>query len=274
MPGSGSAPLDNSLDNTRKASALRWLTTGMAAYVGWLAANLLLAVLFPVLALVRTMGGATGAAWVRRLCVWFLRTFFLGYFRWIGMYRVGEIPGAEELERLGPCVFVANHRSWLDGLLLLALFPNVRIPVNVGYTKVPLVGRIMKWLGSVPLDRRSRESVVKGVAELGQLLRDGYPVAVFPEGTRSPFGKLRLFTDFFFRVAIEAGVPVIPVLIHLDTPFLGPEENYLTRRRGVLTIRLLERVEPERGERGVDLSRRVRKKMAMELDKLDGKTGD
>jgi 1-acyl-sn-glycerol-3-phosphate acyltransferase len=190
----------------------------------------------------------------------------------IGIYKVGEIPSPDALDSKSAHLFVANHRSWIDGLLLLALIPNVRIPVNVGYLKAPLVGRIMIWLGCIPLDRKSAETTLRGVEEIRESVRSGTAVAVFPEGTRSPKGRLGQFSGFFFRVACEENTSIQPIVLHTDYPFLGPgAENFLTARRAILTIRLLDPIAPKKGERGPELSRRVHKAMApvlLELDRL------
>ncbi len=133
----------------------------------------------------------------------------------------------------------------------------------------------MRWLGVVPLDRNSRKSLIEGAAEVRRLLENGERIAVFPEGTRSPMGRLRRFSDVFFRIAIDADVPVVPVMIHLSRPFLGPgSENFLTARGAVLRIRMLDPIEPEPGERGADLGRRAHKKMAPVLADLDAPEAD
>ncbi len=253
----------------------RWLTVGAVAYLGWLISNLVLLVLLPFLIIVDMVGGRAGHRVPGRVGAWFLKFFFLGYFRLIGMYRVGELPDSKRLEALGPCMFVANHRSWIDALLLIALMPDVRVPVNIEYTRVPLAGRMMRWLGVVPLDRNSRKSLSEGAAEVRRLLENGEQVAVFPEGTRSPMGHLRRFSDVFFRIAIDADVPVVPVMIHLSRPFLGPgSENFLTARGAVLRIRMLDPIVPETGERGADLGRRAHKKMSPVLADLDAPEAD
>ncbi len=248
----------------------RWLTVGVAVYLGWLAANLFLAVLIPVFFSIEIIGGRAGQRLIHRLCALFLRFFFLGYFSLVKVYHIKELPDAKRLSTLGPCILAANHRSWIDALILTALIPKVRIPVNVEYTRIPLAGRVMRWLGCVPLDRKSRESISAGAAEVRQILNVKTPVAVFPEGTRSSAGHLRPFSSLFFRIAIEENVPVIPILIHTDLPFLGPGyENYLTARCAVLRIRMLDQVMPDNGERGADLGYRIRKQMLSSLAQLD-----
>jgi 1-acyl-sn-glycerol-3-phosphate acyltransferase len=174
------------------------------------------------------------------------------------------------LRQMGPCLVVANHTSWLDGLILFSLIPDVRILVAARYQNVPLVRHPMRWLESIVVDRRSRESVMRSVQEMSSALQRATPVAVFPEGTRGTPGHLRPFGDISFRVALDVGAVVQPVLLHLDEPFLGPgAENFLTARKATLKIRVLERVSPVPGEGGKDLAFRVRAAMKKALGDLE-----
>jgi len=128
----------------------------------------------------------------------------------------------------------------------------------------------MRWLESIAVDRQSRDSVLDSVREMGLALTKATPVAVFPEGTRGSPGHLKPFGDLSFRIAIDAGAAVQPVLLHLDEPFLGPgAENFLTARKATLKIRVLERVSPVPGERGRDLAFRVRAAMKKALEALE-----
>jgi 1-acyl-sn-glycerol-3-phosphate acyltransferase len=254
----------------QRPGALRWSTVGAACYLGWGFANLTLALFFPVLLLIEFLGGRAGLRFLRALSVWFLNVFFLKFFSLVGVYSIGELPSSERLCADGKRLFVSNHRSWLDALLLIALIPDVRIPISTAYMKVPLIGRVMRWLGCIPLDRGSRESIAKGVEEMRNSMRSGVPIAAFPEGTRSAVGRLKPFLDLFFKIAIEEDSHIAPMVVHLSSPFLGPgKENFLTARGTVLRIRVLEEIKVEKGEKGVDVGRRAHKRIASELADLD-----
>ncbi len=136
------------MNDPSKPSVLRWITVGVACYSGWLLANLLLALIFPLLILIELLGGRPGRRFLRGLSVGFLRVFFLGYLPLTRIYHVERVPSMDEMKSTGPCLLVANHRSWLDALILIAVVPGVRVLVNTGYSKVPLVGRGMRWVSS------------------------------------------------------------------------------------------------------------------------------
>ncbi len=254
----------------QKAGLVRWLTVGAVCYGSWIIVLLVLVCLYPGIMLVGFAGRKPGRAAVRRFLTGFLRLYFLGFFSFIGVLKVGERPNPDAFASRGNHLFAVNHRSWLDGLLLLALIPNVSVPVNASYTRAPLLGPLMIWLGCIPLDRKSPETTLEGIRGVQKSVKEKRAVAVFPEGRRSEPGRLKPFSSFFFRIACEEGTPVSPLILHLDHPFLGPgAENFLTAGRANLTIRLLDPIAPQKGERGSELGRRVHKKMAVELRKLD-----
>jgi 1-acyl-sn-glycerol-3-phosphate acyltransferase len=249
---------------------LRWCTVGAASYAGWAIANLLLLVALPFLAAAAALDRGSGYASVRRFGAAFLRCFFLGWLSLVRLHRFAELPARAAVER-GRCVFAANHRSWMDPLLALALFPGVRVPVNAAYTRVPLMAPIMRWMGCVTLDRRSPERLAAGLAACRSALAAGEPLFVFPEGRRTAGPGLAAFGDAFFRLALEDGAPIVPVVLHSDVPFLAPGGgSLLTRRRAVWTIRVLDAVPRDARDGAADLGRLARKALARELERLDG----
>lgn len=245
-----------------RSAVLRWLLVGIPCYGSWLLANVGLLVLYPLLLPIEYLGGGGGRRILRRFCVLFFRLFFLHHLPFLGMYRVERSDDIQKLRDTGACVVVANHTSWLDALILFALVPGIRPLVSVRYGRIPVASRAMGWLGCIFVDRRSRESAIAAAEEMGRALAEGAPVAVFPEGRRGSIGALRPFQEAFFRIAVEARVPVLPVLLMLTRPFLGPgAENFLTEKGAVLKIRVLGEILPESGEKAGDLAFRTRRAM-------------
>jgi 1-acyl-sn-glycerol-3-phosphate acyltransferase len=124
------------------------------------------------------------------------------------------IEGAERL-RLRPAVFVFNHQSGVDPILLCALLRG-------GFTGVakrevrrhPVLGPAFAFAGTVFVDRDDREQAVGALAEAVATLRSGLAVAIAPEGTRSQGAALGPFKKGGFRLAMAAGVPIVPIAIH------------------------------------------------------------
>ncbi len=110
-------------------------------------------------------------------------------------------------------VVISNHESTADPFLLSFLPWDMRWVAKEEIFKLPLLGWLMHLGGDIPLKRGQRASVEAMMAECLRTLRGGMPIMMFPEGTRSPDGKLLPFKDGAFRLAIEAGVPILPVAI-------------------------------------------------------------
>ncbi|WP_373047806.1 lysophospholipid acyltransferase family protein [Vulgatibacter sp.] len=110
-------------------------------------------------------------------------------------------------------VVVANHESTADPFLLSWLPWDMRWVAKVELFRLPLIGLLMRAGGDIPLRRGSRESAEEMLEACRRTLAAGVPVMLFPEGTRSPDGNLLPFKDGAFRLALEAGVPILPVAL-------------------------------------------------------------
>jgi 1-acyl-sn-glycerol-3-phosphate acyltransferase len=123
------------------------------------------------------------------------------------------VRGAEHVPD-GPAVFVANHTSYLDPVVLAAaLPPDARYIAKRELLSVPLVGRVLRHGGHIAVDRSRADLGVAAFAEAAALLAAGTPVVLFPEATFTRPAGLRPFRLGAFRLAVDAGVPVIPVAL-------------------------------------------------------------
>jgi 1-acyl-sn-glycerol-3-phosphate acyltransferase len=78
--------------------------------------------------------------------------------------------------------------------------------------KWPIVGQAFKLARFIPVNRKDRESAIASVEKAAEAMREGQSFLIYPEGTRSPDGRLQEFKKGAFVLAIKAGVPVVPVL--------------------------------------------------------------
>jgi 1-acyl-sn-glycerol-3-phosphate acyltransferase len=113
-----------------------------------------------------------------------------------------------------PYVLVANHTSGADIVLCFALFKQFKWVSKDSMFRVPLIGWNMRLCRYVPLVRGSAASIAAMWRQCHAWLARGISIMMFPEGTRSPDGRLREFKHGAFTLAREAGVPVVPVVIH------------------------------------------------------------
>lgn len=123
---------------------------------------------------------------------------------------------AEGLENIprGVCIFAANHISNVDPLGFVPAIPRrVSLLVKKELFRIPILSIAMRMARFVPVDRGDKESAAASIDASVGVLRDGLSFAVYPEGTRSPDGRLRPFKKGTFVMAIQAGVPIVPVSI-------------------------------------------------------------
>jgi 1-acyl-sn-glycerol-3-phosphate acyltransferase len=110
-------------------------------------------------------------------------------------------------------VVIANHESQADPFLLSWLPWDMRWVAKEELFRQPLTGWAMKLGGDIPLRRGEGESVREMMKECEAALAGGISVMMFPEGTRSRDGALLPFRDGAFRLAISAGVPILPIAL-------------------------------------------------------------
>jgi len=140
-----------------------------------------------------------------------------------------RVEGLENVPRAGACVFIANHVSNLDPLAFIPSIPGrVAIMIKKELMSIPILAAGMRVAQFVPVDRSDREAAAASVELAVNRLKEGVSFAIFAEGTRSPDGRLRPFKRGAFTMAIEAGVPVIPVSI-AGTQRLQPKGEWKVR---------------------------------------------
>ena len=203
---------------------------------------------------------------------------YLGFLsrRWlpfIGAYHLAEISGLEGALATGPAVLVANHRSLMDALLLIGLLPRMGVLIKARDTRKVMNGLLARYFDLVSIDRHSLESVAATLEKSRRLLGEGKNLLVFPEGTRARSGRLQHFNLLAFDLALAAGVPVVPVILHTTVPFMAKlPGSIFPRQRNDYRIRFLDPECPRSHDDAASLCDRVRRRMAQELKQLDAGT--
>ncbi|WP_245998717.1 AMP-binding protein [Nocardia pseudobrasiliensis] len=137
----------------------------------------------------------------------------------------------------GPVIVVANHQSWLDGLVIATVLPRTfRFIAGEVFEHRRLSGFVLRRLGTEFVERHEREHGVADTARLVDHVRSGRSLVIFPEGTISRATGVRPFHIGAFVVAAQAAAPVLPVGIRGTRTILRPEHGY--PRRGAIAIAL------------------------------------
>jgi len=160
-----------------------------------------------------------------------------GFLRLNPFWRV-RVEGRERIPR-GPAVLVANHQSMTDILATMGLFRPFKYVSKASLFELPLVGWVMRLLHYVRLERGRPHSTRRMLEDCRAWLRRGVPVLLFPEATYAPTEAMLHFKPGAFLLAIEEGVPVVPVLLTGTRALMDGDGPWLAPRARV-TVRVLE----------------------------------
>ncbi|MBR4985427.1 MAG: 1-acyl-sn-glycerol-3-phosphate acyltransferase [Proteobacteria bacterium] len=132
----------------------------------------------------------------------------------VGMTCTG--PSPEEIAKNGPCIYVANHTSTLDAVIIVSYFEgDLRILAKESLFKIPNLGAILRLEKHIMVHRGKHASEKNASIResIRQAISEGASVFIFPEGTRTRTGAIGKFRHGAFYNAIQTGVPVVPVVI-------------------------------------------------------------
>jgi 1-acyl-sn-glycerol-3-phosphate acyltransferase len=220
--------------------------------------------LFPVAALIWAVTAPFDRrrVWLHRFtCCWG------SLYTWLNPAWPVRIEGRERIRPDETYVMVANHLSLLDILVLFRLFTHFKWVSKIENFRVPFVGWNMSMNRYIKLRRGDRASVVKMMKACRQTLDEGNSIMMFPEGTRSPTGRMRTFKTGAFELALESRRPILPIVVRGTSDAL-PKRGFVLRGRHPIRVDVLEALPHEsfRGDSIEALTERVRGIIAAHLD--------
>lgn len=128
------------------------------------------------------------------------------------MWRI-RIEGTEHLRKHKSYVLVANHASLADIICLFTIGHQFKWLAKKSLFRVPFLGWAMSVMRYIPLERGRHGSIRESYQEALDWLRKGVSVLIFPEGTRSRTDEMGIFKSGAFRLAIESGEPLLPIVL-------------------------------------------------------------
>ena len=193
--------------------------------------------------------------------------FWASLYSWLNPAWPVRIEGRDRIDDSEACVYVANHLSLLDILVLFRLFKHFKWVSKIENFRLPLIGWNMTLNRYIQLRRGDRSSVVQMMRECERTLAEGSSLMMFPEGTRSPTGRMRSFKPGAFELARKTGSPIQPLVIQ-GTAHALPKRGFILRGRHSISITVLERLSVEQvGQMDVEeLTAHVRSLIAARLD--------
>jgi 1-acyl-sn-glycerol-3-phosphate acyltransferase len=173
------------------------------------------------------------------------RMFMFG--AWNGVRLTGVRVQTVGLDRLDPArnyIFMSNHVSNLDPPITIPLIPRrTSVMVKKELFSYPILGRAMRMGSLVPVDRGNRDAGIESVRVSKQVVQQGLNMTIYVEGHRSFDGKLLPFKKGPFYLAMECGVPVVPVTI-AGTHYVMPKGRFAIKP-GEVTVIFHSPIEPE-----------------------------
>ena len=236
----------------------------IASSLFWLFLTLSSIALFPVAVVV----WAVSAPFDRRKVVLHQFTCFWGsLYTWLNPAWPVTIKNRDKLPRNRAQVMVSNHLSLLDILVLFRLFSHYKWVSKVENFRVPCIGWNMSLNRYIKLKRGDRQSIVQMMRECESTLAAGSSIMMFPEGTRSPTGRMRSFKPGAFEIAIKTQSPIQPLVIDGSADAL-PKRGFVLKGRHPISVTLLDEIPPEKfGDRNAEeLSLHVRSLIAAQLE--------
>jgi len=160
---------------------------------------------------------------------------------WANRVKV-RVEGMENLKGEGPYIFMSNHQGSYDIFALLGHLPfQFKWLAKKELFSIPFFGWTMAAAGYISIDREGTRETVKAMNKAAERIRDGMSVVVFPEGSRSPDGKIQDFKKGGFTLAIKSKVPVVPVALTGSREIM-PKQR-LTAASGEIKIRVSHPIE-------------------------------
>jgi 1-acyl-sn-glycerol-3-phosphate acyltransferase len=151
-----------------------------------------------------------------------------------------------------PSVIIVNHSSFLDILLTAMLHPQLILLTNKWVWNSPVFGGVVRLADYYPVMEGATDSVEQFRARVSE----GYSIVVFPEGSRSPDGRIYRFHKGAFYIAEGLNLPVLPLLIHGASNGIVKSSMYLNESH--ITLKFLEHIEPNDARFGSGYAERTK----------------
>ena len=160
----------------------------------------------------------------------------------VGGVRI-RLHNVERMQTGEPRIYVSNHVSWFDVWALAAVLPRYKFVGKAELFRIPIFGRAARAAGMIAIERENRKSAFESYRVAAERIRAGASVVVFPEGTRGRTYGLRQFKKGPFVLAVAAGVPIVPTIVHGTLEVMSRDSFRV--RSGVVDIHFLEPIDAE-----------------------------
>jgi len=182
--------------------------------------------------------------WDRRgFTIHYMTTFWAWILQAVIPFWKLEIEGRKKIPLDRPVILVSNHRSKVDILALSKIRRPFKWTSKSENFKLPFVGMALTLTRSIPINRESLRSGVKFITQAETEIKRGSSIMLFPEGTRSKTGSMRVFKEGAFLLAKKTGCPIIPI-VHTGSENTFPGRSWIMGKAHI-RIRVLDEIPAE-----------------------------
>src|ERR1043166_8536532 len=168
-----------------------------------------------------------------------------------------KLVGLDKIDPAGTYIFMSNHVSNLDPLLLVPLIPGrTSVLAKREIWKIPIVNKALDLAEIVPVERSNRDAAISSIRRAGEVMKHHINMTIYPEGTRSADGRLKPLKKGPFHLAAETGFPIVPVTI-LGTEEMLPKGRNIVKS-GTATLVFHPPVDPKQFSAREELMEAVR----------------
>lgn len=141
-----------------------------------------------------------------------------------------KVEGLDKIDPAGTYIFMSNHVSNLDAIILMPLIPRrTSVLVKKEMWRLPVIARAFDLASLVPVERQNREAAIQSVRRATEVMNQGVNMMLYPEGTRSRDGRLLPFKKGPFHMAAETGFPIVPVTM-VNTFEILPKGKFAAKK--------------------------------------------
>ncbi|HEY2496892.1 MAG TPA: lysophospholipid acyltransferase family protein [Candidatus Angelobacter sp.] len=198
---------------------------------------------------------------------WTLITGDVTFLYWLGMGLALAGPkiagvkvklvGVEKIDPAGTYIFMSNHVSNLDPPILVPLIPGrTSVLAKKEIWRIPILGKALDLAEIVPVERSNRDSAISSIRRAGEVMKHHINMTIFPEGTRSPDGRLMPFKKGPFHLAAETGFSIVPITI-LGTYEMMPKGSSIIKS-GTATLVFHRPIDPKQYKSREEMVQAVR----------------
>lgn len=151
-----------------------------------------------------------------------------------------------------PSIIISNHQSVIDVLIIGMLSPKIILLTNKWVWNSPLFGFAVRMAGFIPIV----EGIEESIGQIKEKIRQGYSIAIFPEGTRSKDGKIGRFHKGAFHLAKELNLDITPIVLHGIDKCI--QKGSFVLRDNPISLKILPRIKAEDESFGITMQERTK----------------